>query len=1440
LFLLVLLDVSAPAPAPAQGGYAQAGYEGGYVYEATLVVQVWSVSEYLGCWDTSSGRIACSDPEILSENTFTYLGHDYRITRLTSRLFHWAIIDPDHPDGYVPYTPRLFEIAFASGTTNRFPSRLTLEVSGRSGVKILTVGQASEYNHTPDFSDGWPTYHWHIPRFEGHWHSGDTVSIKVRAPPIYLTKLPEPVGGNQLRLSYNLELDPATTPDKKAYLLEFLDGTGVHPESIRVSGPHVYLTFEKSWDASSQLTLSYFRLDRDDPDVVPLGTAEGSMPRGFSRFLLETPATGTLDTLLDGIEVDARYAKSPDPESPDPLWLPLPLEPEFSNLFDEFAWSLPERFGGSVRVRVVRRDPGATVTWLDEEDNVLGEGDRLEFQYDQRGRLKVVKARVTKGSASSTYSIKVRDDRVHDIDTEYFLDVSTSDHDIKAEFCPAQDAQRRGPIIDYQINWIEADKPWSQWHQYGGTAWYGGREWDGVSEEYEIERFYITNSMNQPCPPGQLPPALAGEPDEGYFLESSPLTDRACGNGLKSNVEYKVRVRWRSHGGSAFQQSSYQYGEWSHAVVIEAPKQSSPQEAHDPVQGPPLTVSFSGFPAHHDGSPFTFRVSFSEAVTVEPAAMRDHAFEVSGGTVTAAARVDGRSDLWELTLKPSGTGVVSILAPPGRPCGEPGALCTPDGRMLSRGQAYAVPGPPPEQVAPKPSEDRVAPFTASFRAVPKEHDGTMFGIQLHFSDNPSVGARTLKNHALSVTGGAVKTVRRLNRNVAKTVERNRAWSIGIEPNGTGKVTVRLKPTRGACTDTGAICLSDGRKLTRGASAVVHGPAILSVADATAKEGPRAKLAFAVSLSRAVPRTVTVAYATRDGTAKAGKDYRRTRGTLRFRAGQTRKTVSVPILDDAIDEGKETLTLKLTNARGAAIGDGTATGTIKNSDPLQKMWLSRFGRTVADRVTAAVSGRLASPLSGAQVTVGGQTVNLAQTEDHAALNQALTGLARIMGASRSPAPGGGPDDGMGAGNWPGTGLGGSPTLDSAGTPGHVLTGRALLLGSAFHLAAEGDGAGPGLAAWGRVTAGGFDGEASADDGTVRIDGDVITGILGADAAWNRLLAGVAISVSEGEGSFDQPGVDKGAIESTMTTVSPYARMNLNDRLSVWGLAGWGTGDMTIVQAANDRQPERPERTDLGMRLAALGGRGALMQADETGGIDLALRADAFRVETESDPISNEGRTVATASRVRLALEGSRAFRMEGGGVFTPGLELGLRHDGGDTETGTGVELGGRVSYTDPETGLGVEARVRTLVAHEDTDYREWGASGSVRLAPGERGRGLSFSLSPTWGAASSGVERLWSARDARGLAPEGGFEAAQRLEGELGYGLGLFGDRFTGTPNLGFGLSDTARDWRIGWRLTSAVRGDPGFEVNLDATRREAANSDAPAEHGVMLRGAIRW
>ena len=764
-----------------------------------------------------------------------------------------------------------------------------------------------------------------------------------------------------------------------------------------------------------------------------------------------------------------------------------------------------------------------------------------------------------------------------------------------------------------------------------------------------------------------------------------------------------------------------------------------------------------------------------------------------------------------------------------------------DGNILAPFSTPVENSGPPEA---KPEAEQA--LTASFVDMPAEHNGRrLFTFELRFSEDfpGRLRYKMLRDEAFQVANGRVWAARRAVKG------QNRRWTIKVRPTSFEDVVITL-PAAVDCAAAGAVCTEAGRKLSETVTATVPGPAALSVADGRAREGVDPAVEFPVTLSRAVTHEVTVRYRTVDGTAREGEDYAFAGGRLVFAAGEVEKTVRVPVRDDALDEGEETFTLRLSNAQGAHIGDDEATGTITNADPLQKMWLSRFGRTVASHVTDAVSDRLANPLTGAQVTVGGQRIDFARTGDEAWLEQTLTSIARALGAANGPEPGGpgwgspGSDPGQvwaGPGSVSGTGLGfGAEHRVPGSTAARNLPGRDLLLGSAFHLAREGKGGHPGLAAWGRVTVGGFDGEAPADDGTVRIDGNVTTGILGADVKWKRLLAGVAVSVSKGKGAFDQPGVDSGKIESTMTTVSPYARFMVTDRVSVWGLAGWGTGRMTIVQAANENQPERETRTDLEMRLAAVGGRGALLEADKAGGFDLALKADAFYVETESEAVSNEGSTTGVASRARLALEGSRAFSMDGGSVLTPGFEVGLRHDGGDAETGTGVELGGRLSWADADSGFSAEARVRALIAHKDSGYKEWGASGSVRLDPGERGRGLSLSLAPTWGAASSGVDRLWSARDARELEPNREFEAGQRLEGELGYGLSAFGDRFTSTPNIGFGLSDTARDYRIGWRLTSAVRGDPGFQVDFDVTRREAANGNGPAEHGAMLRSTIRW
>ena len=238
------------------------------------------------------------------------------------------------------------------------------------------------------------------------------------------------------------------------------------------------------------------------------------------------------------------------------------------------------------------------------------------------------------------------------------------------------------------------------------------------------------------------------------------------------------------------------------------------------------------------------------------------------------------------------------------------------------------------------------PLTAEFVGMPVEHNGKkLFSFELRFSENfpGRFDYLILRDHAFQVTEGRVRAAKRV------APKQNRRWTISVRPSSWKDVTITL-PATTDCAAAGAICTPDGRMLSNTVTATVRGPVTLSVADAEAHEGEDEAIEFVVSLGRAASDTVTVDYATADGTAVAGEDYTATRGTLSFAEGELEKTIAVPILDDVLDEGSETFILKLRNARGAWILDGEAVGTITNSDPLQKMWLSRFGRTVASHVT----------------------------------------------------------------------------------------------------------------------------------------------------------------------------------------------------------------------------------------------------------------------------------------------------------------------------------------------------------------------------------------------------------------------------------------------------------------------------------------------------------
>ncbi|HTY39447.1 MAG TPA: Calx-beta domain-containing protein [Bacteroidota bacterium] len=108
---------------------------------------------------------------------------------------------------------------------------------------------------------------------------------------------------------------------------------------------------------------------------------------------------------------------------------------------------------------------------------------------------------------------------------------------------------------------------------------------------------------------------------------------------------------------------------------------------------------------------------------------------------------------------------------------------------------------------------------------------------------------------------------------------------------------------------------------------------LWISNASMKEGDGGSkpMQFAVRLQKNMLTTVTVSYATVNGTALAGRDYVAASGTLTFAPGETQKTISVSIIGDLLNEPDETFFVKLSNPSGAQIQDGSATGTIQNDD-----------------------------------------------------------------------------------------------------------------------------------------------------------------------------------------------------------------------------------------------------------------------------------------------------------------------------------------------------------------------------------------------------------------------------------------------------------------------------------------------------------------------------
>ena len=850
------------------------------------------------------------------------------------------------------------------------------------------------------------------------------------------------------------------------------------------------------------------------------------------------------------------------------------------------------------------------------------------------------------------------------------------------------------------------------------------------------------------------------------------------------------------------------------------------------------------------GETFEVALTFSEAVTVETA----------GGTPNLEVRFG--DTLKRRAAYASGSGTATLIFAYDLQSGDgthATAHASGDSLVLGGGlirgavtRRDAILDHPGASIAGEAAE--TPPLTAEFSDLPDSHrgQGHPFKFHLRFSHEIKMSYVTVRDDLLSMRA-QVDKARRLVQGS------NKGWEITVSPVSEDDIVITLPATED-CASEVAVCTSDGQKLETGISAIVPGLPAVSVADTQVREGPGAVLEFAVTLSRALgPRKADlVSYRTVDGTARAGEDYAAQSGYIYFKHGETTRTVSVPVFDDAIDEGSETMRLELSDALGGGrhlrVGDGTAIGTILNDDPMPKAWIARFGRTVAEQVMETVEGRLdGAPEPGTRLTIAGRTVGAAEASAEGPdEREAEARLAEAAAWLRT-------ED-----------VDGAPEPDTT-----ALTAHELLTGTSFALTGGSEAHGFG-SVWGGATVSRFNGREEDED--LRLDGEVTSTMLGADFATGRATAGLMLSHSRGEGGYRSDAGD-GEVSSTLTGLYPYGRYRVSEDVSVWGVLGYGAGALTLTP-----EDRAPIEADMSLALAGAGLRNKVVTPGEDGGPGLAVTSDGFVVRTSTEAVPGElARAEAQVSRLRLGLEGSYLLTL-GEGWLEPSLEIGMRHDGGDAETGFGADIGAGLAWSDPSAGVDAEVRARGLLTHEASGLRERGFAGSFAWDPNPSSeRGLSLSLRHTVGGSSTGgVNALFGRRTLKGLAANEDDDDLdrRRLEADLGYGFAVLGERYTATPELGLGLTGDERELRLGWRLARAASGggafeldvegrrldrldggpgpdrelgvglgwrldDPGggnpaWEARIEARRREPANDDEAPEQGVGLRVRARW
>ena len=151
-----------------------------------------------------------------------------------------------------------------------------------------------------------------------------------------------------------------------------------------------------------------------------------------------------------------------------------------------------------------------------------------------------------------------------------------------------------------------------------------------------------------------------------------------------------------------------------------------------------LTAQFSNVPASHDGTDLTFNVTFTPEPDLSYVTLRDHAFSITGGTVTKANRMRGNKNNnkeWAIRVVPdldsneNPAGPITVVLPATADCAAQSAICTSGDVPLSNSTSVTIPvstdGPnrpgQPQDVSATQGPE-IGEITLSWTAAPVDSD----------------------------------------------------------------------------------------------------------------------------------------------------------------------------------------------------------------------------------------------------------------------------------------------------------------------------------------------------------------------------------------------------------------------------------------------------------------------------------------------------------------------------------------------------------------------------------------------------------------------------------------------------------------------------------------------------------------------------------------------